>query len=439
MPPKASQPLRVAYLTGRYPEISHTFVMREIHALRRLGVDVRTFSIWRTDPARLLAASDREEAARTYSLLPARWGDIVAAHAHALAARRAGAWRTLMRALRLSRPGVRGRLMGALWFVEAVVLWHRCVREGVRHVHVHLNGTAPAVAFLAAQLGNGGRARRDWTWSLTVHGPAEFYDVPGERLADKVRDADLVVAISDFARSQVMAQVEEDCWEKIAVIHCGLESAVFAPAPRTESPPGAMHVLNVSRLAPSKGNAVLLHALAELVRRDVRVTAMVIGDGPDRQRLERLATRLELGDRVRFTGAVGQHEIRDHYERADAFCLPSFAEGVPVVLMEAMAMELPVVATRVMGVSELVDDGVSGLLVAPGRVDALADALELLANAPERRRAMGRMGREKVIAEFDVDRSARQLREAFERVSLGRGAPGAPVAVEVRPLAETAA
>jgi len=404
--------LRIAYLTGRYPAISHTFILREVQALRRLGIEVSTHSIWRTSDEDLLSIDDRAEAAATQNLLPPRWMGIVRAHVHALRTRPRATAATLARALKLGRPGFDGRARGALWFIEAVTLWHRLERTGLTHIHAHLNGTAPTVALLVAALGNSSTQQRRWTWSLTVHGPTEFYDVYGESLAEKVRDADLVIAVSEFARSQLMGLVEEEHWAKIHVVHCGVDPAVFAPT-HEQRGAGTLKVLNVSRLTPPKGNAVLLEAVAQLRDRGVDAEATIVGDGIRRPTLERLANDLGIADRVRFVGALAQDRIPDELAKADVFCLPSFAEGVPVVLMEAMAMEVPVVASAVMGVPELVDHGTSGVLVPPGRADAVADALADLAANPERRAALGRAGRSKVVSEFHVDRSAELLRDHF--------------------------
>ena len=407
--------VRLAYLTGRYPAVSHTFITREVQALRRLGVEIETHSIWRTSEDLLLSPADHAEAESTRNLLPPRLSELIQASIHALRARPHGLLAAFVRAMALGRPGLRGRAMGLLWLLEAVVLWDRLERAGVTHIHAHLNGTAPTVALLVVALGNAGAPRRTWTWSLTVHGPSEFYDVPGERLAEKVRDADLVVAISDFARSQLMALVEEDHWPKIHIVHCGVDPSVFRP-PAAGRDGGPLRVLTISRLAPTKGNAVLLQAIADLRDRGVDTEAIIVGDGVRREALERMAAGLGIADRVRFLGAVGQDRIPEQLAAADVFCLPSFAEGVPVVLMEAMAMEMPVVATAVMGVPELVEHGTSGLLVPPGRADAVADALAALAADSARRAALGRAGRSKVLAEFDLNTSAQALRERFREL-----------------------
>jgi colanic acid/amylovoran biosynthesis glycosyltransferase len=405
--------MRIAYLIGRYPAISHTFILQEVRALRARGINVETFSIWRTDERQLLAPADREEAARTFSFFPLRPVTVLRAHAAAIRRSPSGYGAALRLALGLGVPGLRGRLLGLSWFVEAITFWRTMARRGVTHVHAHLNGTAPTVALVIAHFSRA--VGRPLAWSMTVHGPAEFYDVARERLPRKVREATFVVAISDFARSQLLGLVDTEHHAKIHVVHCGVDAIVFDadPAPDAQDPDRPLHVLCVSRLARVKGHAVLLGAIAQLAEQGVRVRATLVGDGATREALEGLATELGIDDQVVFTGAVGHDVIRAHYATADVFCLTSFAEGVPVALMEAMAMRIPVVASQVMGVGELVKDGKSGMLVRPARPDLVADALRRLQASTELRRRMGAAGREAVLREFDVHESARQLAQLF--------------------------
>jgi glycosyltransferase involved in cell wall biosynthesis len=250
-----------------------------------------------------------------------------------------------------------------------------------------------------------------------MHGPTEFFDVREHRLAQKAESARVVVCISEHARSQVMGLVPTSHWHKLRVVHCSVDSGRFAPVDRRGR--GAREVLTVGRAVPVKGQTLLIEAMAELKRRGVDARLTLVGDGPQMPELRELVERLAVADRVDLTGAVGQDEIGALYARADVFAMPSFAEGLPVVLMEAMATGLPVVASRITGVPELVDDGVSGLLVAPGRVDGLVAALErLLGASAEEREAMGRAGRERVVAEFDADTTAAQLLAAFEEMAI---------------------
>jgi glycosyltransferase involved in cell wall biosynthesis len=418
----------VAYLTGRYPATSHSFIAREVAALRERGVEIRTFSIWAADPRALPSEQDRLEAERTYALLPLRLWPAARAHMRGWRAAPSAYLRTLVRALRLGRPGVRGRFLGASWFVEAIILWDALRRDRIRHVHVHLNGTAPSVALVLTSFGNQVDGDAPWSWSMTVHGSSEFYDVMGERLADKVRSARLVICVSDFTRSQLMGQVTERYWDKLRVIRCGVDPGEFAPR-RTDTA-GDFAVVTVARLTQGKGHGVLLHAVRELGDRGIAVQLTLVGDGPKRPELEQLARELGIESAIAFVGAVGREHVHEHYRAADAFCLPSFHEGVPIVLMEAMALELPVVATDVMGVRELVEHERNGLLIRPGRSDLLADAVERLIVDPDWRRRLGAAGRETVQQRFDIRRSAAEIHAVFQELL---GAPRAgPQASTVR-------
>jgi glycosyltransferase involved in cell wall biosynthesis len=408
--------MRIAYLASRYPAVSHTFIQREVAGLREQGVAIDTFAIRRAQPDEVLSRADEAEARAVYALLPVRATHLVRAHLRALV-RHPHAYRaTLAEALRLAPAGVRGAVWQLFYFGEAVILWDRCRRTGAGHVHAHFANVGSDVALLAAHLGReAGAGPR--SWSLTMHGSTEFYDVPRFRLAEKARSAAFVACVSDFTRSQMMLFLEEEHWPKLALVRCGVDPERFRArdgAGRVDDGDGPVRVLAVGRLVGGKGFALLLDALHALVERGRDVTLTVVGDGPSRVHLHDQAARLGLGDRVAWLGAVGQDEIRDRYARADVFCLPSFAEGVPVVLMEAMAMEVPVVATRIAGIPELIADGETGLLVTPGRVDELAAALLRLADDAGLRARLGRAGRAAVLDGYDVARWTSVLRKLLE-------------------------
>jgi len=405
--------MRIAYLCNRYPAVSLTFILREVRALRRLGVDVQTFAVRRAFPEHLVSAADREECARTYAVLPPDPGALALAHLSAAVLHPLRYLGTLGLALRLRPRGLRGAVWQGFYFAEAIVIWRECRRRGISHIHAHFANVATDVALLASYFG-GGRTG-DWSWSFTLHGPVELYDVTRSRLPEKLRRAQFVICISDFARSQAMAFLEHEQWGKLRVVHCGVDPDVFRPVEHSNEamPARDLHVLSVGRLIDLKGHALLLEAVAVARAEGVQARLTIVGDGSTRPALEARAARLGLVDEVTFAGAVGQDDIAGFYADADIFCLASFAEGVPVVLMEAMAMEIAVIATGIAGIPELVEDGVSGLVVPPGRADRLAAALRTLADDPALRRAMGKAGRAKVLAEFDVAKSAAQLRELF--------------------------
>lgn len=406
--------MRVGYLLSHYPAVSHTFVLREIHALRKLGVEVETFSIHRTPADQLLTHAEREEAKRTYAVLPVCAPDFVASHLSAFARSPASYLATLTLAVRRAKPGVRGRLWGLFYFAEAMPVWRAARRRNVRHLHAVFGDVASDVALLITHYARGG-----CSWSMAVHGPDEFADVRGSNLVDKMAAARFVIAISDFGRSQLMTVSDERRWDDIHVVRCGLDPGSFradGDRHRLEQTAAAQpHIVCVGRLTHVKGQALLVEALAQLRARGVHARLTLVGAGPKRADLEQLVQQLGLHEHVQFAGAVGQDQIQSIYRSADVFCLPSLAEGLPVVFMEAMALEVPVVASRIMGVPELVEDGRTGLLVTPSRVDQLVDALARLLEDPALRERVITEGRRKVLSEFDVNGSAAKLREIFAR------------------------
>jgi len=395
---------RLAYVVAEYPKVSHTFVMREIEALRALGATVDTVSIRRTPESGLLSDADRRAAAETFAVLPAPPAAVVRAHARWALRRPRRYVRTLALALRMGGPGPRNRLWQLFYFAEAALLAAELQRRGTEHVHAHFINVASSVAMLSAAL-------LQRSWSFTVHGPLEFDDVRGHAIPDKVRHATFVACISDYARAQVMRLVEPEHWDKLHIVRCGVEPERYG-APR-RSPAATVELLSVGRLAQEKGFAVLIAAVAELVRAGEPVRLTLVGDGPERAALEALAQRELPPGAVTFTGALGASEVTARLTEADIFCLPSFAEGIPVVLMEAMASGMPVIATQIMGIPELVRHGETGLLVPPGRHEALAAAVRRLLRDPALRLQYGQAGRAAVVASFDVREAAATLRGLF--------------------------
>jgi colanic acid/amylovoran biosynthesis glycosyltransferase len=416
---------RLAYLMSHYPAISHAFVLREVQHVRAAGLDVQTMSIHRAREQDLLSAADRRAAATTYSVLPTSAGRLALAHVDALARSPRRYLSTLALAMRTGTPGARERLWHLFYFAEAMILLRHCRRAGIAHIHAQFADSATDVAMLVTYYRRGKRVGgQECSWSLAVHGSVEFYNVARHALASKLARARFAVAISDFGRSQLMTLAPSERWQHIHVVRCGVDPRVYVPPPERPGSDRRVEILFVGRLLHGKGLSLLFEAIAELRRRELEVSASIVGDGPARGELQAVARRLGLSDHVRFLGAVGQDDLRQLYSGADIFCLPSFAEGIPVVAIEAMAMELPVVTTRIMGIPELVTDGTEGLLVPPGRVDPLTEALERLVRAPEERRQMGRAARRKVEREYDVARSAKRLQAVLEaELSLHVGSP----------------
>jgi colanic acid/amylovoran biosynthesis glycosyltransferase len=399
--------LHLAYVTTGYPYVSHTFILNEVLALRGLGVEVETFALRREPRSECRTAADRDAWETTYTLRPPKYADYLRAHGRAALSRP----RLYARALALAvRMGVRARVDIArhfAYFVQAVVLWDRCRRAGITHIHAHFANVASDVALLAALLGGGG-----FSWSFTMHGPTEFYDVTGHRLAEKAENAALVICISDFARSQLMALISPRHWDKLRVVRCGVDVNRFAPASGPAAP--GPRISCVGRLVPEKGQALLIDAVAKMRNEGLPARLCLVGDGPERAELEAQARLRGIAEHVVFLGAVSHSEVEAVLRDSDIFCLPSFAEGVPIVLMEAMAMEKAVVASAVMGIPELIEDGVTGRLIRPGSFAGLFAVLVELARDAELRGRLGSAARQKVKTEYELQSNAKRLKDQYE-------------------------
>jgi glycosyltransferase involved in cell wall biosynthesis len=387
----SEQKIRLAYLNTEYPSLSHTFIEREVRSVRGTGIEVHTCSVRRPGRSGTLGVAHAAAAAETFYLLDGAlpllldqvWGKL----RHPLRY-----LRTLFAAQRIAPPGLRSRFLHAVYGMEGVRLVRELRRRGLTHVHVDMANNGAMVARLATIFDP------RLTYSLTVHGPSEFFNVEKNRLTEKVEGALFTRCISNFCRGQVMTWVDPGVWDRLHIVHCGVDPNVFTPRPGRAA--GPFRLLTVGRLAPVKGYEITLQACRLLTARGVDWHLDMIGDGPSRERLQRMAADLGIAGQVTFHGAAGQDEILAHFDRADALVVSSFLEGVPVVLMEAMAKELAVIATRVAGIGELVEDGVSGLLVDASSVEDLAAAMERLANERDRLREYGKAGRQRVLAEF---------------------------------------
>lgn len=404
----------IGYVTSRYPLISHTFVQREVIGLREVGYDIETFSVVQTDADQILSPTDRSEAERTACIRPAGPAKLLR-HLARPAGSNIGAALSLVRLAGSRWWGDPRQLLWRLFYVaEAIMLWSLGAAKGVTHLHSQHANVAANVSWLAAEFGRR-VGHGPQSWSFTMHGSTEFLDVERHDLGAKATAASRVACISDFTRSQLMMVTEPEAWDRFDVVHCGVDPDNFVPDPPERSA-DEFTVLFVGRLGSEKGLPLIVDALGRLQARvaPMRVRFLVVGDGPLRDEVaERCA---ELGVDVEFAGAVGQHEIAEYYHRADAFCMASFREGIPVVLMEAMACEIPCVAPHITAIPELIEEGVTGLTATAGRADEIADRLERYATDPDFAVGVGKAGRDKVLAEFTTAGTIAGMAAFFDRV-----------------------
>lgn len=394
---------RIGYLMNTYPVTSGTFIRREIEALEALGLTVRRYAVRRWSEG-LVDEGDRAEQARTSYLLSGRPLALVGAFLAELAVNPAGIARALGACLRLVRNAGGGPIRHAAYLLEAASLRRLAARDGIGHVHAHFSTNPAAVAMLAHLMGGP-------SYSFTAHGPDEFLDPQGSSLALKIEKAAFVVAISHFARSTLALAGGMESREKIHVVRCGIDLAEFPPdgAPFE----GNSTLVCVGRLCPQKGQRLIPRAVAALTARHPDLRVVLIGDGESRDEIEDEIARAGLADRIELLGWRPNAEVRERIGRARALLLPSFAEGLPIVLMEALALGRPVVTTYIAGIPELVDRS-CGWIVPAGSEDDLVAALDAVMRAtPAELAALGREGRRRVEERHDLHAGAARLRSLF--------------------------
>jgi colanic acid/amylovoran biosynthesis glycosyltransferase len=392
--------VRVAYLVNQYPRTSHTFIRREILAVESQGVEVLRFSLRPLD-GELVDPADRAENERTRVVLDEGLAGLALAVLATAVRRPLALLGALRLALRLGWRSERGVLRHVAYLAEACVLVRWLRRAGIRHVHAHFATNSTLVALLCRELGG-------VSFSFTVHGAAEMEKAEALRIAEKIRRASFVVAISGFGRAQLWRNARPEDWQKIHVVHCGVGDDLLRVARMPV--PSAPRFVCVARLLQGKGHLVLVDAAARLRREGHALEIELAGDGPFRGAIERHIRDLGVEDVFHLTGWRSAEQVRDAILRSRALVHPSFAEGLPVVVMEALALGRPAVATAVAGTPELVQTGVTGWLVPTGSVEALADAMREALTAPrERLEEMGRAGAELVRRQHDSAEEARKL------------------------------
>ena len=401
--------MKLAYLLSEYPTLGHTYLLREVRQLRSEGWDIQTISVRRPGPRPSpLSEAEAEELQATWYIVSSGALEHCASHAATLAGRPLRYLRGLQTALRFGKFRPRQTALHLAYFAEAVWAGHRLQRAGITHIHSVYSTT---VALILSRI-------FDVHLSMTLHGPAEFIDPVGFAIPEKVKAAELVCSISYFGCSQIMLWSSPDDWHKLKVTPLGVDPAGWTLAEFREQP-SPFEFISAGRLTAIKGFPLLFEAMAELRRqgRDFRLT--LAGDGPDRAMLEQQAKRLGIANRVVFAGWKDQDELRNLYRQSDVFVMSSFAEGVPVVLMEAMVTGVPCVAPRINGIPELIRDGVDGLLFTASDVAELVGALGRMMDDSAMRHKMAELSRKRVADKYDlrknVDRQAGLLKEWMDK------------------------
>lgn len=396
----------IAYLASEYPAISHTFIFREIKELRKSGFIIKTASIRKPEMLDIMTDREKKESAGTLYIKNTPKLKVFGIHLKYLLNNPLKYFTMFRNTINFSRLGNFNLIKAIGYLAEAVILLDWMNKNKIDHIHVHFANPASTVAMIATGYGR-------ITYSMSVHGPDIFYNVENNLLEEKIKRASMIRCIGYYCRSQLMRIVPYPYWNKFFIVRCGVDLSIFNPrdVPNNDIP----HILCVGRLVSAKGQHILLDACAILKERGLKFRLNLIGDGPDRDSLETLSKNLGLSDSVTFTGALGQDKVIEYYDKADIFIIPSFAEGIPVVLMEAMSKQIPCITTFITGIPELIDDNEDGMLFAPSDVKSLADKMELLIKDKKLRHIIGVKASRKISDKYDLEKNCKQMANFFNK------------------------
>jgi glycosyltransferase involved in cell wall biosynthesis len=399
--------LSVAFLLSQYPAVSHTFLLQEVLGLRARGFRIETASINPPDrPLHRLPVLEAAEAGATHYIkdgknLRALW------HAFTTAlSQPAAVFRGLAAILRLPNLTLRQRSRWLFYLVEALLVGRWMRSRSLRHLHVHFGGAVASVGYLASIV---------WQipFSLTIHGPEELLNTGAYQLREKLMQASFVFCISDFCRSQLCQLTHPSQWSKFSVIRLGVDPAQLMPPHPARKAASPLQLVCTGRLVAAKGHRILLEAIKLLRDRGVHLHATLIGDGPERAPLENFVRLYGLQNAVTFTSALSHAETLFRVRNSDLFVLASFAEGIPVALMEAMSFGVPCISTTIAGIPELISSGQDGLLVPPANSSALAAAIESLAQDSALRAFLGHSARRRIFREYNLPLNHELLARSF--------------------------
>jgi colanic acid/amylovoran biosynthesis glycosyltransferase len=404
-------PLKIAYLSSVYPRATDTFVRIEVEYLRKMGVEVHTFSVRRPPADQVIGATVKSEAKRTRYLLHGR--GLASLLGSGMAAAIVSPLRLLSVAgliWRTGATGIRARIKQVAYVLEATMLARHLKQIGIHHLHNHIGMSSAHVAMLASKLSG-------IPYSMTIHGPAEFFAAEDQSLSEKIVRSAFTVCISEFCRSQCMIFTPHSDWNRLKIVRCAV-GPEFLEA-EAIPPPATPRFVCVGRLGPEKGHLQLLEAAGRLARDGLHFELVIIGDGELRSELEAKVEREGLESRVRLTGWLDSRQVREQILASSFLVVPSFAEGLPVVVMEALALRRPVISSRIAGIPELVVPGECGWLVPAGSVEALESAMRTAIETPATEHMrMGESGFGRVLERHDPATEVGKLADLFRASAL---------------------
>jgi len=396
--------MRIGYFTNQYPAVSHSFIRREIQALEKLGLQVSRFAI-RMEKRGVVDEADKVEAELTRFIVKISLLELITIISKQIILNTNLFINAMLFAFGFNRQYEKNLKKTLICFFEACVLADWAKKQDIQHIHAHFGTNSSTIVLLTKRLGN-------ITYSFTVHGPEEFDKPQTIGLKDKITESQFVVAISSYGRSQLSRWADFTDWGKIHIVHCGLDSDFLNYQPLAI--PSKPRLVCVGRLCEQKAQMLLLQAVSVLVSEGIDLKLVLVGDGPMRGEIEKYIVDHKLASYIELTGSLSGKQVREQISLARTFVMPSFAEGLPVVIMEAFALGRPVISTYVAGIPELVKNEVNGWLVPAGSVDDLVVAMRSAIQAsPEDLTKMGMRGRNSVIERHSITTEAKKLNKLF--------------------------
>ncbi|GET35753.1 glycosyltransferase [Microseira wollei] len=397
--------MKIAYLMSQHPYPSCTFIRREIAAIEAAGIPVARFSI-RLPDKDLADEADKQEPEKTRYILGVGAFGLLLGLLRVAFGRPLRWWKALQLTVKIGWGSDRGVLINLIYLLEACVLLQWLLDLGIEHVHAHFATNGTTVAMLCNLMGGP-------QYSFTVHGPHEFDKPEALALPEKIKRAAFVAAVCSYGKSQLFRWCDYKQWSKIHVIRCGVDK-MFLSQPYVPLPNQPRFVC-VGRLGEQKGHLILIEAVSQLAAEGFKFKVILVGDGPLRNEIETLISQMHLEDYIEITGWATNAQVQQQILAAQVMVLPSFAEGLPVVVMEALALSRPVIGTYIAGIPELVEPGKCGWLVPSGSASALAAAMRTVLQTPvEELAKMGTSGAESVALYHDAAQEASKLLNLFQ-------------------------
>lgn len=400
----AAMTKRIAYFINQYPKVSHSFIRREIAVVEAQGFAIDRIALRGWD-AEVVDDDDRGERDRTRYVLKNGIVGLLSPMLRTILANPKGFVSALALAFNMARRRERGLIYHLIYLMEAaqVVEWTR--QFDAAHIHAHFGTNSAEIVMLAHCLGGP-------PYSFTVHGPEEFDKPVALGLDEKIRRSAFTIAITSFCQSQLYRWVDQSIWSKVAIVHCGLDRGFYSDAPL--QPQSSARLVCVGRLCEQKGQLLLVEAAAVLASNGIEFELVLAGDGEMRPQIEERVAHYGLQEKIRITGWISSRQVREELLAARAMVLPSFAEGLPVVVMEAMALRRPVLTTFIAGIPELVLDGENGWLFPAGDIGRLVESMQACLSAtPEQLQQMGECAQARAVARHSIDTEAGKLARLF--------------------------